>query len=115
METIYLSGPMTGLPDLNKPAFNAMAQKLRSAGYMVVNPPELDSKEPCGTWEECLQRDLRALTRCDAIATLPGWKKSRGANLEIHVGKALSYPVHSAEYFLKKAIRRKGVSNERSR
>lgn len=103
MEMIYLSGPMSGLPDLNKPAFNAMASKLRRAGYAVINPAELDAKESCDSWEACLQRDIRALTRCEAIATLPGWKRSRGANLEIYIGKALSYPVHSAEYFLKKA------------
>lgn len=100
METIYLSGPMTGKPDLNKPAFNAMALKLRRRGYMVINPPELDAKEPCGTWEDCLRRDLRALTRCDAIATLPGWKKSRGANLEVFVARALSYVIHPATYYL---------------
>lgn len=102
METLYLSGPMSGLPDLNKPLFNKVAKQLRRKGYMVINPAELDSREACSTWEACLQRDLRALTRCDAIATLPGWKKSRGANLEIHVGKALSYPVHSAKYYLDK-------------
>lgn len=105
METIYLSGPMTGIPELNKPAFNSMAKKLRTLGYMVVNPAELDSKEACNTWEECLKRDLRVLTRCDAIATLPGWKKSRGANLEIFVAKALSYPVRSAESYLKRRKR----------
>lgn len=99
---LYLSGPMTGIPDLNRPRFNHMALLLRRRGFEVVNPPELDAKEHCGTWEECLKRDLRFLTECDAIATLPNWTKSRGANLEIHVGKALSYPVHTAEYFLKR-------------
>ncbi len=105
METLYLSGPMTNMPDLNRPAFNDMALKLRRRGYAVINPPELDSKEPCGTWEDCLRRDLRALTRCDAIATLPGWKKSRGANLEVFVGKALSYPVRSAKFYLNRKTR----------
>lgn len=100
--TIYLSGGMTGLPDLNRPAFYAMAKKLRKRGHTVINPPELDLAEKCMTWEACLQRDLRALTRCDAVATLPGWKKSRGANLEVYVARALSYPVHPATYYLKR-------------
>jgi hypothetical protein len=41
MKKIYLSGPMTGLPDLNFPAFHAEAARLRALGYDVINPAEL--------------------------------------------------------------------------
>ena len=104
---LYVSGPMSGLPNNNKPAFNKAAKKLRKKGYRVVNPAELDSGEPCDTWEDCLRRDLRFLTTCDAIATLPGWTHSRGALLEIHVGHALSFPVHPVGHYLKKKRKRK--------
>jgi hypothetical protein len=99
---VYVSGPMTGLPQNNVPTFNAAARRLRLAGYEVVNPAELDAGEPCNTWVECLRRDLKWLVTCDAIATLPKWKRSKGANLEIHVGKQLSFPVHTVEYYLNK-------------
>ena len=99
--TIYLSGPMSGLPNNNVPTFNKAAKKLRAAGYRVVNPAELDEGEPKTSWVECLKRDLKWLTACEAIATLPKWRKSRGANLEIYVGKQLDYPVHTVGYFLK--------------
>lgn len=99
---IYLSGPMTGLPNNNVPAFNKAAKLLRKAGYKVVNPAELDRGEPCRSWEDCLRRDIRALTKCTDIATLPGWKRSRGAHLEVCVGKALSFAVHTLQYYLKK-------------
>lgn len=99
---IYVSGPMSGLPNNNVPAFNAAAKALRAKGYRVINPAELDDGEPCKTWEDCLRRDLRALTRCDAVATLPGWTKSRGALLELHVAKALSFEVHPVEHYLRK-------------
>lgn len=102
MEMIYVSGPMTGIPLNNVPAFNEAAAKLRKKGYRVVNPAELDAGEPCTTWEECLRRDIRALSRCTGIATLPGWTKSRGANLEVYIGKALSFDVHPLTHFLKK-------------
>ena len=101
---IYLSGPMTGVKDLNVPAFNKAAKKLRAKGYLVVNPPELDRKERKDTWEDCLKRDLRYVVECDAIATLPNWQKSRGANLEIYVGKAVSMPVHTVAYYLKSGV-----------
>jgi len=93
---------MSGLPNNNIPAFNAAARTLRKKGYKVVNPAELDEGEPCKLWEDCLRRDIRHLTNCTDIATLPGWTKSRGANLEIHIGKALSFAVHPVEYYLKR-------------
>lgn len=105
MIKIYVSGPMSGYPQNNVPAFNAAAKKLRAKGYKIVNPAELDKGEPCRTWVDCLRRDLKWLVTCDAIATLPRWKKSKGANLEIHVGKELSFPVHPVAYYLKKRIR----------
>lgn len=99
---IYVSGPMSGLPNNNVPAFNAAAKKLRAKGFRVVNPAALDDGEPCKTWEECLRRDLRELTKCTDIATLPGWTKSRGALLELHVAKALSFEVHPVGHYLRK-------------
>ena len=38
--TIYISGPMTGMPDENRPAFNEVAQALRAAGWDAFNPAE---------------------------------------------------------------------------
>lgn len=98
---IYLSGPMTGLPDFNRPAFYRATKALRKKGYTVVNPPELDANEPQRSWIGCLRRDIKHLVKCKAIATLPGWKKSRGANLEIYIGRALSFPVHPVSYYMK--------------
>ncbi len=93
---------MTGMKDKNFPAFMQGAKKLRDRKHFVVNPAELDIGMPEKTWEDCLRRDLKELLRCNGIATLPGWKKSRGANLEIYVGKALGFQVHSVAYWLKK-------------
>ena len=100
---LYLSGPMSGLPDLNKPAFFKAAKLLRKKGYTVINPPELDYNEPQRSWEGCLRRDIKWLVKCKNIATLPRWTKSRGANLEIYIGRALKYKVHPVEYYLKGA------------
>ena len=43
--TIYISGPISGLPDGNRPAFAEMAVTLRSKGWEVVNPHELFNAE----------------------------------------------------------------------
>ncbi len=50
-KTIYISGPMSGLPECNYPAFNAAAAHLRALGYSVENPaenpdPDTDTDKP---------------------------------------------------------------------
>ena len=85
---IYLSGPMTGLPELNFPAFHAHAAELRERGHDVVNPAEI-TLDPAATWEQCMRADLAALATCDAIAMMPGWHTSRGAQLELHIAHRL--------------------------
>lgn len=80
MKRIYISGPMTGLPDFNFPAFNVEAERLRALGYDVINPVDInpDTTTP---YNECLRNDLKALLDCDTIAMLPGYGASRGACL----------------------------------
>lgn len=89
---VYISGPMTGLPELNFPAFHAAAAKLRSQGIEVVNPAEIAMEEPI-SWEKCMRADIKALCDCDAIALMPGWEKSKGAHLELHIAHRLGLEV----------------------
>lgn len=85
MKTIYISGPMTGLPDYNFPAFNAEAARLRGLGYDVINPAEINPVGENNTWHECMRKDIRALMDCDTIAMMPGWINSSGAHLEMNI------------------------------
>lgn len=98
---LYVSGPMTGIKDKNFPAFNKAANALRKKGYQVINPAELDVNNPKTTWAECLRRDIVAEMRCNGVATLPSYKHSRGAQLEVYIAEALNWPVHSVNYYLK--------------
>lgn len=89
---IYVSGPMTGLPDLNVHAFNHAAAQLRALGYEVVNPAEINPDQHL-TWAQCMRADIKALCDCDAVATLPQWERSNGATLEVHIAERLGMPV----------------------
>ena len=84
MKRIYISGPITGMPELNFPAFHAEAARLRALGYDVVNPAELNP-DPSTSWHQCMRTDLKALLDCDIIAMLPQWQKSAGAHREMHI------------------------------
>ena len=81
---IYISGPMTGLPNLNMEAFNEAERKLRKAGWSDIrNPARLAVNEyenlPRSLY---LRSDLRQLLDCQAILLLRGWQRSKGARLE---------------------------------
>ena len=99
---LYVSGPMTGIPELNFPAFNTAAAHLRAAGFDVVNPAEINA-DPAKGWEACMRADIVALMSCDGVALLPGWAASRGAMLEIHNAAALRMQVHTVEEWLRAA------------
>ncbi len=94
---LYLSGPMTGLPYLNHPAFHAEAARLRAEGHFVINPAELDLDEGA-TWIDYMKADLiQMLDACTSIHMLKGWTESAGATLEHTVAKALGYEITYAE------------------
>lgn len=87
---VYIAGPMTGLPEFNFPAFNAMAEVLRADGWHVENPAEhghVDGAE----WADYLRYDISRLSTCSAMMLLPGWSSSRGARLEVSIAKELGH------------------------
>lgn len=89
---VYIAGPMTGLPELNFPAFHAAAADYRKRGCFVVNPAELNPDHAM-PWFECMQRDIPALCTCEMIVLLDGWTESKGARLEHHVARELGFAI----------------------
>lgn len=85
---------MTGLPDLNFPAFHQAAKDLRAMGFDVVNPAEINAQGGL-SWQECMRADIKALCDCDTIAMLPGWESSNGAHIEVHLAHRLGMKVIS--------------------
>ena len=85
---IYLSGPMSGLPDCNRPTFNAAAKRLRSEGHAVVNPAELPDDL---SYRDYMGRACNALVsgEIDCVLLLPGWEDSPGATAEVALAEAL--------------------------
>jgi nucleoside 2-deoxyribosyltransferase len=96
-KSVYLAGKMAGVEDWNHPLFNAVAALLRGQGFEVINPAEMDAVEeldPAEVDQASLEvsakgrayfmnRDLPYVLACDAIALLPEWETSTGANIEL--------------------------------
>lgn len=97
---LYLSGPMSGYPEFNFPAFFEAATQLQQRGYQVVNPAQLNAIGDA--WVDCIRRDLLALLdpRVKGLALLPGWMFSRGSQVERYVAYVLGLPVKSVEEWL---------------
>ena len=103
---IYIAGPMMGVPNLNRSAFDDAEALLENLGHSVMRPCRLN--EASMLWQlsaakvgslfwpaltkdeditpeylrEITSRDLSVLFTCDRIALLPGWEDSPGASLE---------------------------------
>jgi len=92
MKRVYIAGPMTGLPDLNFPAFHSQAARYRARGIEVVNPAEINS-DPNAKWVDCMRADIRELVTCDGVVMLPGWAHSKGATLEHYIARSLDLRV----------------------
>jgi hypothetical protein len=116
LEHVYVCGPMTGIPQFNFPLFDSVTATLRSLGFTVTSPSELDDPEtraaalasPDGapgsgtasdeTWGDFLSRDVKLIADggIQAIVVLEGWEKSRGARLETFCANALcGLPVYA--------------------
>lgn len=90
MKRIFLSGPMSDLPDLNYPAFHAAAAALRADGYHVESPAENPRQE---SWEAYMALSLAQMLTCEEVYLLPGWELGSGAVIEASVAARLGKPL----------------------
>lgn len=105
MTTLYISGPMTGIPGCNRPLFRRVATDLRRAGYAVLNPADIGlALTPADAadqpWEWWMRRALALLLDADGVALLPGWEHSRGAAIERGLAFQLGMPCHPWDQLL---------------
>lgn len=80
----YISGPMTGIKDLNAVAFSNAAEYLRHLDYAVCNP--IETSKQLGdklTHAQYLRFDFHRILEADFLVALPGWEQSTGARAEI--------------------------------
>jgi len=94
---LYIAGPMTGLPDHNYPAFHDAAKRASAAGWDVANPADNFGGRTDLPRERYLRADVAMLAQCDAVALLPGWEQSQGAQLEYLIARELNLELIDAQ------------------
>ena len=83
--TVYIAGPMTGLPDFNRPAFRTVEQVLLKEGFHVLNP----ANNEADGWLGYMRRSLCQIADADVVFFLRGWRESKGASLEHRIAQEL--------------------------
>lgn len=118
---LYVSGPMTDIPEFNFPLFDEVTASLRDQGHVIFSPAEHDrslypvgpsvpgyaegnvtrwSEEVGFDYPEAIATDIRAVLDGEGIVMLPGWENSTGARYERIAAEARGlaiYTVHKCE------------------
>ncbi len=94
-KSIYISGPMTGIPDLNKANFDQAEDIIADLKHISINPHKLVTKEQqlTGDWELFMKIDLTEMFKAGCLLMLPNWQISSGASWEFLNAKMLKIPV----------------------
>lgn len=83
MNWTYISGPVTGDPDYFKHFWAAETYLKHYRDATPMNPVKTNATLPeSADWETYMDVSMVLLEHCSAIALMPGWTESRGANRE---------------------------------
>ena len=96
---IYMIGPVTGKPDLNREVFEDAKERLRDAGYDVMIPH--DVVLPGATHPVAMRLSIKTMLGCDGVAMLTDWVESQGATLENRVARACGLTLHFVDEWLR--------------
>lgn len=113
MASIYIAGPMSGIPEFNFPAFYTAEYMLKREGWKVFNPANKDAEKELDqvafatgdhvkanstgfNFKEAYLWDVTKVIEADAIYMLKGWQYSPGAVGEHAVAVAMKK--HHPEY-----------------
>lgn len=89
---LYISGPMTGIPNFNYDAFDEAEGVLENLGYGAVNPARMDQEMGItgDSYQDLLARDLSAILtdpEVEGVCLIDGWRNSRGSTLEAYIAQ----------------------------
>lgn len=92
----YLSGAMRGFAFCNYPLFESITKRLRSSGYKILSPHEVNTQ---GTPRDvCMTRDVLALLECAGVICIEGWERSPGACVEVAMAWAAGLAVYQLSW-----------------
>ena len=88
----YIAGPVTGLPNGNRPMFEQAQYWLEEQGAVAINPTMLP--DGLKSHQSYMNICIPMVREAEAILLLPGWHKSVGAMMEYEEAKRLELPMY---------------------
>ena len=97
-KTIYIAGPMSGLPNDNHEAFHYAESLLIARGYAVINPAHNNIGDTSGMteleiWRAYMRISVMQVAASDEVYMLKGWERSSGAQIEYYLATHLGLDV----------------------
>jgi hypothetical protein len=111
---VYLAGPIGGIENAHV-AFDVAKEELEAYGYRVYSPVDYERfKGNSFKLSEAMGEFFKIISsQTDVVCVLPGWRKSKGACLEVafamYIGVAVREYVGPDEIYCKTAELRKAV------
>jgi len=94
-KTIYISGPITGIPGAFSAAQFARAERdLRDLGYRKIINPRFMFDGTGLSYDVIMRHCLDLVCSADVVLLLPGWQNSRGAQMELGAAYARGLPIY---------------------
>ena len=96
---VYLSGPMSGIPNSNLEAFERVAAYWRAHEYSVCNPVETSVVLGPMAHADYLRFDFARILEADLVIALGGWELSPGSRAEIYMAISMGVRVVTEDDF----------------
>lgn len=116
MSRLYIIGPVTGIKDRNKPAFDAAQKELEAFGYFTKIPLEfipadashdlamlLSINEMCAPNGMDFVLNGHVSPLYQGVALLDGWEQSEGARTEKLVAEVCGIPCKTVAEWIEEA------------
>lgn len=101
---IYISGPITDIENGNFDEFDKAEFYYSQNGNIVENPHRIaqvvrdvaiDMRADTPAYRDFLAYDIMVLSECDLMVVLPGYKESKGSQIEVAFAVACNIPIHN--------------------
>lgn len=93
MKSVYIAGPITAetkeQEQANIKAAEQVAKKYYEMGYAVYCPHTQVIEGADVSYEQWMANDIYWIEKCDVVAFMPDWQRSRGASIEHMVARGL--------------------------
>ena len=101
---VYISGPITDMPELNYPEFKHAEEKINALGLDTLVPHDFFQDIDTGGFihNDYMRVCIAEMMKADLVVTLKDWELSKGCKMEVNIAREIEIPVIHIVSFLEK-------------